>query len=1221
MRLKSLELHGFKSFIDRTVVSFGPGITGVVGPNGCGKSNVVDAMRWVMGEQAPRRLRGRGMEDVIFAGSEGLAPVGMAEVTLSFDNHDGTAPPAFAAYSEIQISRRLYRTGESEYRLNRTLCRLRDVQDFFRDTGIGTKGYTIVEQGKIAEIVSAKAEERRSLIEEAAGIGKYKARRREAESKIEATEQNLLRVNDILTEIRRQISSIERQAKKAARYKRLRETLRVLELSLAADDRRELALAVGAARQDLQRQRDTATARETQLAERELSVQAKRLELGECERILTQGSEALLALRGDIKECEGQIEYGRRERESLAALVAARGGELGELREQRAAHGRDLAQVDEELASVDRAVASGAESLARAEAEVREARSSLAGCERDRETANTALVNVLTSIARAEDRLAAVEDRRAELEARLRSADEVLEIGQGEAHRADRAQHDLEEGLRNLLAERDRMMHALRVALESHDAAVAAESSADIAMRDAREEVERKRARLVSLREVLQRGEDVAAGTRHLLERDEVTRHRLGLRGLVRDLIEADREVERAVEVALADRAEALVVDAPAGAVSALELLHAGRAGRAVFVTAASRTPDASGFVPLGVPLLDRVRLRAGHEDLLRGMLAGVYLVDDLAEVLRVYGGGRIPATFVTANGDLLAPDGVIRGGSGSAGGHLERARETRELDLEVAQLESRVAERGNAHRAARAALAAASDELENLRNRHHTAALAVANHEKDLERTRERVKALGEVHEGRRSERSDLVAELDSLAQESVRLQSSLDGARADRTEQQRSLDALALRIGSSGREVSRLESVATERRVEHGGRAAQRDRLGAVRERAAGSLAESESWIARRETEIREAEARRVELASSIEAARARLEQQLREEEAARMGHDAKREAFERVSGEVSSLEEAARELRTSIGRERDALSQAELALRERELRIAHLDESIREKWSVEIASWEPPSVDAAEAAQPPAPVVSQSAALGDAVAGEEEEETPDAARDARANALLARAPVAERRLQLDEVRKKLQALGDVNLGAIEEHEELKERFRFLADQKGDLETTLTSLRDAIARINRTSRRRFRETFEAVSKRFSENFPRLFRGGRASLALTENEDVLEAGIEIMASPPGKRLQNVNLLSGGEKTLTAIALLVAVFQVRPSPFFLLDEVDAALDDANVGRFNEMVSELAHDSQFVLITHNKRTIEVADVLYGVTMERRGVSKIVAVEMH
>jgi chromosome segregation protein len=1226
VRLKSLELHGFKSFVDKTVVSFKPGITGVVGPNGCGKSNVVDAMRWVMGEQAPRRLRGKGMEDVIFAGSEGLAPVGMAEVTLSFDNSDGTAPPAFAAYSEIQISRRLFRTGESEYLLNRTPCRLRDVQDFFRDTGIGTKGYTIVEQGKIAEIVSAKPEERRSLIEEAAGIGKYKARRREAETKIEQTEQNLLRVNDILTEIKRQISSIERQAKKAARYKRLRETLRVLELSLAADDRREVAAAIGRARAELQRQRDAATARETQLADRELAVQAKRLELGECERILTQGSEALLALRGDLKDAEGQIEYGRRERESLAALVVARGGELGELREQRAAHGRVVAQAEEELASVESAVASGAELLGRAEGEVREARSGLHGLERERESANQTLVGVLTAIARAEDRLAAVEDRRAELESRLRNADEVLEIGQGEASRADHEQHALEEGLRNLLAERDRMMRAVRSALESYDAAIAAESSADAALRAVREEVERKRARLISLREVLQRGEDVAAGTRHLLERDVATRQRLGLRGLVRDFVEADRDVERAVEVALADRAEALVVDAPAGAISALAELHAGRAGRAVFVTTPQRLPDASGFVPLGVPLLDRVRLRAGHEDLLRGMLAGVYLVDDLGEVLRVYGGGRIPATFVTPAGDLLSPDGVIRGGSGAGDGHLARTREVRELGLEVAQLELRAAERASAHHAAKTAHAASSDELENLRNRHHTAALAVANHEKDLERTRERVKALSEVHEGRKSERSDLLGELESLGTESLRLQATLDTSRTDRSEQQRALDGLALRIGSAGRELSRLEGVATERRVEHSGRAAQRDRLHAARERAAASLAEAESWIVRRETEIREAEARRVELASAIDAARTRLEQLLREEESARMSHDAKREAFERASGEVQSLEEAARELRTAIHREREVLAQSELALRESELRLAHLDESIREKWGVEIATWELPAVDPV-AAVDPAPAEPVESAPGDDTAevptaeADAEEETPDAAREAHANALLARAPAAERRVQLEEVRKKLQALGDVNLGAIEEHEEQKERYRFLSDQKRDLESTLTSLRDAIARINRASRRRFRETFEAVSKRFSENFPRLFRGGRASLALTENEDVLEAGIEIMASPPGKRLQNVNLLSGGEKTLTAIALLVAVFQVRPSPFFLLDEVDAALDDANVGRFNEMVTELAVESQFVLITHNKRTIEVADVLYGVTMERRGVSKIVAVEMH
>jgi chromosome segregation protein len=391
---------------------------------------------------------------------------------------------------------------------------------------------------------------------------------------------------------------------------------------------------------------------------------------------------------------------------------------------------------------------------------------------------------------------------------------------------------------------------------------------------------------------------------------------------------------------------------------------------------------------------------------------------------------------------------------------------------------------------------------------------------------------------------------------------------------------------------------------------------------------VGDTREWIERRDGEIAAAEARRVELAEKIAISERTLETQLREEEAARAGNDAKREAYEGISEEVASLDEGTREFRSQISTRREQVNEAELRSRELELTLAHLDESIREKWGVEIASWTPPSVDpeapATELPESEASVAAPLEPAADATGGEEEEEeaaTPNAARDARENALLATLPLEQRKERLGEVRRKIQSLGDVNLGAIEEQEELSERSRFLTEQKDDLDRTLASLRDAIQRINRTSRRRFKETFEEVSKRFSENFPRLFNGGRASLSLTDAEDVLESGIDIMAMPPGKRLQNVNLLSGGEKTLTAIALLVSVFQVRPSPFFLLDEVDAALDDANVGRFNDLVREMAAWSQFVVITHNKRTIEVADLLYGVTMERKGVSKLVAVELH
>jgi len=1230
VRLKSLELHGFKSFIDRTKVSFRPGITAVVGPNGCGKSNVVDAMRWVMGEQSPRRLRGKGMEDVIFAGSEGRAPVGMAEVVLTFDNSDGSAPPAFAAFNEIQISRRLYRSGESEYRLNMVPTRLRDIHDFFRDTGIGTKGYTIVEQGRIAEIVSAKPEERRVLIEEAAGIGKYKARRREAESKIASTEQNLLRVTDILAEIRRQIASIERQAKKAARYKRLRETLRLLELSLAAEDRREFATAIESVTRELQVRRDKVTALETRLAERELSVQEKRIELAECERALSRGSEGLLALRTEIKECEGQVEYGQRERESLAELVAARRLELERLAEQRVVQETETAEGENELATVERALATDRESLDSAETAARQAREELQALEQERDGASATLVEVLTRTARSEDRLATVEDRIAERDARMRSADEVLEVGQSESARVDREQQVLEEGLRNLLAERDRGMGQLRDALDAHAECIERERVGAERLREVRETAEGRRARLISLREVFERHDDVSGGTRHLLSGDESAQRRYGIRGLVRDVLEVDRDVERAVEVVLADRAEAVVVESAGGAIAAVEALREVRAGRAVLLAAPPPEATPSGFVPLGEPLLDRVRPRAGFEEVAHSLLAGVNLVDDLREVVHVYGSARLPATFVTPSGDLLTADGVLRGGEGGEAGHIARAREVRDLDAEVSEIEARVATEERAHGEAREALARASDELENLRNRHHTAALAVANHEKDLERTRERMKALGEVHEGRVSERSGVLAEFEALKIEGVRLGQVLEETRQDRAIRQREFDALGLKLGSAGRELTRLDTVATERRVEHAGRAERCDRLRAAHERALAAVQETRGWIERREQEIETAETRSEELAGTIETAGSTLAVRLREEEAARASHDEKREAFERVAAEVNEFEDTLRDLRGEIGSERERLGQSELRLRETELQIAHLDESMREKWDIELAGWELPPLDP-ESLDPRVPEQQQATPDADAEAEVEggegaegeaaDEPAPDARREARVNAELVRLPTEERRAKLEEVGRKIRSLGEVNIGAIVEHEELGERFRFLGEQKEDLESTLASLRDAIARINRISRRRFRETFEAVSKRFAENFPRLFRGGRASLALTESEDVLEAGIDIMAMPPGKRLQNVNLLSGGEKTLTAIALLIAVFQVRPSPFFLLDEVDAALDDANVGRFNEIVSELAVDSQFVLITHNKRTIEVADILYGVTMERKGISKLVAVEMH
>lgn len=649
--------------------------------------------------------------------------------------------------------------------------------------------------------------------------------------------------------------------------------------------------------------------------------------------------------------------------------------------------------------------------------------------------------------------------------------------------------------------------------------------------------------------------------------------------------------------------------------------------------------------MPFGEPLLARVRPRPGVEGVARRLLGDVYLVSSLAEAFRHFGTRRLPATFVTASGDLATPDGVIQGGGeSSVSGVLTRAREVRELALDVERLDATAETARTASREAEAALARASEELENLRNRHHTAALAVANHEKDLERSTERVKRIGEAQQSRAAERSDLLGEQESIAGEILRVTHQLADRKTEREAGQRAVDAVGLQISSAGRELSRCESRVAELRVAWRARDEHRLRLRETATRAEQAERETRVWIERRHQEIEAARQRRDALQFEIVEAEAGLATQLEAEETARAESEALRQRFEDASVEVSRIEDSLRSLRTELAHLRERSGQVELRLSEARMRLDHQATTVRERWSVEIEHWRLPSLaelvgegqatDGAAASGDASAEAGGIGAPGEGAsdegegteraesAGVDEDEAAaspaSALRDARRNIELAMRPTEERQRESERVRKALLALGDVNLGAIEEHEELAERQRFLTEQKDDLEGTLASLREAIARINRTSRQRFRETFELVSKHFSENFPRLFGGGKASLELTESEDVLEAGVDIMAMPPGKRLQNVNLLSGGEKTMTALALLVAVFQVRPSPFFLLDEVDAALDDANVGRFNQLITEMSSESQFLVITHNKRTIEVADVLYGVTMEQKGVSKLVSV---
>ncbi|MCP4006978.1 MAG: chromosome segregation protein SMC [bacterium] len=1174
MRIRSLEITGFKSFADRTVLAFDRGISAIVGPNGCGKSNVIDALRWVMGEQNPRRLRGSIMEDMIFSGSDKRQPIGMSEVVLTLDNSDGLAVPPYDGFSEIQVARRLYRSGESEYLINKTHCRLRDVLDFFLDTGVGTRGYTIVEQGHIADLVSNKPEDRRQIFEQAAGIGKYRQRRRETESKLKSTEQNLLRVNDILIELKRQIGALDRQAAKAKRFKKLKAELRDLELVVAKQEYTCEADALADSESNFERLRAEASELDARVSREEAELETGRRAHLDHERELQQMSEKLYSVRSAIQSLESRVDYERREREGLLQLADERESEVRELEEQHGAHIISLNEAVGELSSVQERLSADETDLARRDGELRAESEKLSALQGRREGLQARLVELSADEATIESQGEALEDRRNELEIRLRENDEALEQGTEAADALRRDEAGIEARLRRGLAESEELGRLFAEQLRSGDELRARSEELTETLGQTRERLHQVAAQLESQREI-ERRESMRAAA--LLEQIPAA-ERGAIRARLTDVIRVADGLEPALEAVLAGRLESLLVEGSDAALSILAHLREKSVGRATLLPlGAGEVSGETGFVPLGRSLSDFLDVDERYLHLVQRLLADVYVVDNLQQAIDRFGIGGCPAVFVTRDGEILDRSGTLTGGLGVPPGALSRAGEIRRLAAELESLEPRcealavelaeLNERGLQLEA----------EIENTRNRRHTAELAVVNLEKDLERTRERSKEALQLVEGHRTGKEALLSQtqrnaerLDELAERRSEFEQSRAKAELLRRELSEEIQTLI-------REVERTEQRLVQSRIELAELGARRDQLLEARDRLQNSVDEAHEWINRRKEEVDNARERAETLQRSCEEASRELSEKIGDEEQLRLGQDQLREAYESSAQTLESVDQSVREAHQVRETHREQLSNFELSLQEARLKRDQVIERMRERYDLDIAAYEPTE---------------------EQLAGDP----------------------AQREAELEKLRQTLRSLGDVHLGAIEEYEEVSERHRYLSEQKGDLELSIERLRGAIGRINRTSRNLFRQTFEAIDKEFRVIFPRMFDGGRAHLSLTESEDVLEAGIDISAMPPGKKLQNVNLLSGGEKTLTAISLLMAIFTVKPSPFFLLDEVDAALDDANAGRFNGLLREMATASQFLMITHNKASIEIADTMFGVTMQEPGLSKLVTVDL-
>ncbi|HVU03647.1 MAG TPA: chromosome segregation protein SMC [Polyangiaceae bacterium] len=1184
MHIKKLEICGFKSFVDRTVIHFDHDVIGIVGPNGCGKSNIVDSIRWCMGEQSPKHLRGKAMEDVIFNGSESRGPHGFAEVTITFDNTDksyaATLPPEYSEYAEIAVSRRLFRDGTSEYLINRTQVRLRDVQDLFLGTGVGSKAYSIVEQGRIGQIVTARPEDRRLFLEEAAGITKYKKHRRDAERKMDQTRQNLLRVSDIIAEIDRTRSSLRRQAAKAERFITYREELEELMLHQSSHSLLELIVververeALGAALAQSADARGRVEKDETALAQ-------AREEAGTVEERSEQAAQAAFRADNDVSALQAEHSRAKDHLAHLDQRLSSAAAEKDDLALRLAALASERADLETRLRSLEGDAEAREADTATEEAALETLRTEEATADQLAATLRQQVTDATTEAATVKARLDALVQRIEETRARRdRTAAELEriteEVSSLSAHEA---------ALRKSVADRaeGKRLSAAELSLLEKELEGLRPQSLDTERRvdAAKNELGLKRNRLRALEDLHRRLDGVGTGVRALLSSGNGA-----VLGMVADRLEVAEEHTAALAGLLGDRLQCVIVQDPEQGLSLLDSLRSSGRGRATI--APSRPPYVAGARRAALPeggtlgyVVDHVRYAPEHEALVRALVGDAVLcrtAEDALAMVRALAG----ATAVSLDGTVVRPDGLISGGSSDdvASAMVEQKREMRLLAEEVERLDRRVNEALEAHRAIRARMTELGTELDRARAGAVETEIAHLSAEKDLDRT------VAEIAKSAQR-RSALQGELGELAK-------TLETAVADDGTSRRQLDELgakleqcrsALTRASEGaaawkERVAAHASLVTERKIRLAQVREQVDGARTTLERLSASILEHEQRVQRLEQESVEAAAQFGETAARMVTARERRFEAESVAREAHREHDEVRRLLEEIRFSLGEKESSLRTLRADLGTLEETARGHELKLQKLEIERDHLLSSVKEKFR----GLDLHRVVGKYHARP--------------------------------------APDAEHRRRVDELTKLIERMGPVNLDAKSEYEDAEKRYVELSQQKEDIEKALVDLERAIKHMNRESKRRFRETFDAVNELFRKTFQEMFRGGRAELLLTNPEDLLETGVDIVAQPPGKRLGNIELMSGGEKALTATALIFAIFRHRPSPFCVLDEVDAPLDEANVRRYNEAIRSMTDRSQFILITHIKSTMQSVDVLYGVTMGEPGVSRIVSVKVN
>ena len=1266
MYLKSLELHGFKSFADRTKLEFDEGVTGIVGPNGCGKSNVVDAVRWVLGETSAKALRGGEMADVIFNGTDKRQPLGMAEVTLTLG---GCEDHLEGGFSEVALGRRVYRDGKSEYLLNQRPCRLRDIHDLLMDTGIGRTSYSIMEQGKIDQLLSSKPEDRRAVFEEAAGITKFKRDKKEALRKLDYTEANLLRHTDIIEEVERQMRSLQRQAGKARRFQALHTDVKVLDLHLSHRHFRQFRAEHGELVNSISSLRQQQDELEAIVEQRQQSVTTAREAHQQVESRMNEIRSDLSEQRSTIQAATSRIEFNTERMHEHDVLIRQHEEEIAAVTGKLSEQEEDIRNADLTLASIDEKIARQNEQLDSHETATREARA-----ERQR------LADELTEVRRQRNE---AEGQIATQQARIENCKRQLESDQQRFIQLNeellRLQGELEEK-QTELARLSAELEQRRTRIAEFEEELAAFEHSHLETRSEFDAVQselgefqrlhsEKTSRLDVLRQLVADGEGFEEGTKAVLAGlDNPDHFKHSVRGALASLLDVESGYEIAIEAALGEHLQTIVVEDTRIAEQMLDTLRRDRLGKASLVPG-DVVSQPSERQLMSIPdrcsgwALDRVSCDQQIRALIDQLLKDILIVDDLKTALELR--AEHPGIgFVTLYGEVVTREGIVHGGAStdsepggvdgeiSVGGSvLQRQADIRELEALSTELASQLESAEQRRTSLGSRVAKLEEQLADARRTVQQAKIEFSTLEGQHTLVAKEVQQLEGKLESQRYEQSEVALRQDTLDEElntaqagSQQAGETLESCTRRIEEMRQQLELAEQKESESLERLSEIRTaIAVERRAREAveqQRTPMTSRIEELRELSTRRAAEIESYRQRIENAGNES----LDLQQKIETAEARKA----ELEAGMEGIQAEREEAGRL---IEEGEEELSKARQDIQTVAEQRGKEEVKSTQIELRLESLEGATRERYQTDLDRFEPDSHEllavienqrkasdrnakraATAAAKAAAEDRGESNDQDNANAISPEETSTEAGNDA---AMAGEDNIIEGEFLdaaepdwdfVEEIvgglRAKLDAMGPVNLDAIVEFEELEERHKFLKEQHDDLVNSKANLHKVIADINRESRRLFAETFEKVKVNFRDMFKELFGPkAKADLVLLEDEnpDPLECGIDVIAKPPGKTLQSITLLSGGERSMTAVALLFAIYMVKPSPFCVLDELDAPLDESNIGRFIKVLDRFIDDSQFIIVTHSKRTMSRADVMYGVSMQEFGVSKTVGME--